>query len=101
MEPPGPQLLAGRTGSDRLRLAAAAAALVLAITSSGDVLVMAALLGTVTGDAIAFAAVLLASLSVLARWGTGSLAAVAGGQAVLGAAGVYGTAAAVGPAWSA
>jgi len=63
------------------------------------VLVVAALLGAATGDAAAFAAVLLAALSVLARWGTGSLAAVAGGQAVLGAAGVYGTAAAVGSSW--
>jgi hypothetical protein len=60
---------------------------------------VAALLGAVAGDAVAFAAVLLAALSVLARWGTGSLAAVAGGQAVLGAAGIYGTAAAVGSAW--
>ena len=99
VESPGPQLLAGRTGTDRLRLAAGAAALVLALTSSGDVLVVAVLLGAVAGDALAFAAVLLAAMAVLARWGTGSLAAVAGGQAVLGAAGVYGTAAAVGSSW--
>ena len=99
VEPPRPKLLAGRTGSARLRLAAVAAALLLAATSSGDVLVVAVLLGAAAGDGVGFVALLLAALATLARWGTSALPAVAGGQAVLGAGGVYGTAAAAGSAW--
>ena len=99
VEPPRPQLLAGRTGTARLRLAAAAAALVLVGTSSGDVFVVAVLLGAVASDAIGFGALLLATVATVARWGSSGLPALAGGQAVLGAAGVYGTAAAVGSAW--
>lgn len=99
VEPPRSQLLAGRTRTDRLRLAAAAAALVLAATSSGEAIVLAVLLGAVAGDVFAFGAVLLAALSVVTRWGTGSLAALAGGQAVVGPAGLFGTGAAVGSAW--
>jgi hypothetical protein len=72
---------------------------VLAATSSGEAIVLAVLLGAVAGDVFAFGAVLLAALSVVARWGTGSLAALAGGQAVVGPAGLFGTAAAVGSAW--
>ena len=99
VEPPGPQLLAGRTSTDRLRLAAAAAALVLAATSSGEVVALAVLLGVVAGDVFAFAACLLGAMAVVARWGTGSLPALAGGQAVAGAAGLFGSGAAVGSAW--
>jgi hypothetical protein len=72
---------------------------VLAAASSGDALMVAVLLGAVAGDVFAFGAVLLAATAVLARWGTGSLAALAGGQAVLGPAGVHGTGAAIGSAW--
>src|SRR5260221_532360 len=55
--------------------------------------------GGVVGGGVAFGAVALAALAVVARWGTGWLAALAGGQAVLGPAGLFGTAAAVGSAW--
>jgi hypothetical protein len=99
VEPPRPKLLAGRTGSARLKLAAGAAALLLAATSSGDLLVVAVLLAAVAGDGVGFVALLLAALATMARWGGSGLPAVAGGQAVLGAAGVYGTAAAAGSAW--
>lgn len=95
VEPPLAELPARRTPGVRaltpfragdLRVAVATAATALAVTASGDVFVLAALLAAVSASRVAAAGVLLAAGAVLGRWGTGALAAVAGGQAVLGSA---------------
>jgi len=62
-------------------------------------LLVAALLGMAAADATAFAAVALAAVAMMVRWGSGSLSALAGGQAVLGPAGLAGSGAAIGAAW--
>lgn len=103
VEPPRPVVppRAGLTISsvDRLRTAAAAAALVLAVTSRGDALGLAVLLAVVAWRPLAAAAAGAALVAVSWRWGSTSLEAIAGAQAVLGPAGVVGpTRAAVG-AW--
>lgn len=69
-----------------LRLAVLVAAGAVVLTSTGDVVLLAVLLGLVARDLVAGATALLVAASVVARWGTTSLAALAGGQAVLGAA---------------
>jgi len=80
-----------------LRLAAVAGALVLAVTSRGDAVVLAALLALAAwrpAPAISVGAALVATSW---RWGSSSLEAIAGAQAVLGPAGWVGpTLAAVG-----
>jgi hypothetical protein len=59
----------------------------MALTSTGDVLLLGVLLGVVAGDVEAGAASVLAGLVVLGRFGTTSLAALAGAQHVVGPAG--------------
>jgi hypothetical protein len=81
-----------------LEAALAAAALVLAVSSRGEMLVLAALLAPAARRPASIAAALgLAGAAVAssARWGTTSLDALAGAQSVLGPAG------GVGPAWGA
>ncbi|HEV3227096.1 MAG TPA: hypothetical protein VGZ52_09680 [Acidimicrobiales bacterium] len=75
------------------------AAFALAVTSRGDVVVLAVLLGFGAGVADSGVAVAFALSSALVRWGSSSLAAIAGAQAVLGPAGWTGSAPAVASAW--
>ena len=102
LESPGPHLPA-RTGSlaalGPFRLSAAGAAVVLALFSTGHVLVLAVLLAVLVAHPAAVGAVLLAGVAVLGRWGTSSLDAVAGAQSVLGPAGAVGPQAAAASAW--
>ena len=86
------------TQSEALRTAAAAAALVLAVLSRGDVLVLAALLVIAAWRPWALA-VVPAMLASAWRWGSTSLDALAGAQAVLGPAGFVGPAAAAAASW--
>ena len=101
MEPPVADL-PGRRQGDRLgavaplRLGAAGAALVLGLASSGDALLLAVLLGVAAADGVVFGAAAVVALSTLVRWGTTSLPALAGAQAVLGPAVVTGPDLAVG-----
>jgi hypothetical protein len=74
-----------------LRLAAAAAAIALAVLARGDVFALALLLVIVARRPASTAAVLLVGASVLVRWGSTSLDALAGAQAVFGPAAVVGS----------
>jgi len=99
VEPPGAHLPPRHwlTEPTVLRAAAAGAAAVLAITSSGDALVLAAALGLAAWRPAPALAVSAALVATSWRWGSSSLEAVAGAQAVLGPAGWVGpTMAAVG-----
>ena len=69
------------------RLAAAAAALVLALTSRGDVVVVGVALTVAAWRPVAALAVAAAVGASAWRWGSASLEDVAGAQAVLGPAG--------------
>lgn len=82
-----------------LRTAASVAALVLAVLSRGDVVVLAALLALAAWHLPAVGAVVPALLASAWRWGSTSLDALAGAQAVLGPAGWTGPAAAAASAW--
>lgn len=103
VEPPGPVLptRAGLTISsiDRLRVAAAAAAVVLALASRGDALVLAGLLALAAWRPLAVGAVAPALVAASWRWGSTSLEAVAGAQAVLGPAGLVGPGRSAAAAW--
>ncbi|MBV8387247.1 MAG: hypothetical protein JO248_03740 [Acidimicrobiia bacterium] len=91
LEPLGPNL---RSRSHRslttLQVGALAGAGVMALTSAGDVLLLGVLLGVAAGDVEAGVASLLAGLVVLGRFGSTSLAALAGAQHVVGPAGTSG-----------
>jgi hypothetical protein len=82
-----------------LRLAAAAAVLVLAGTSRGDSLVLGVLVVLLAGRPTALVAVGGAFVASAWRWGDSSLEALAGAQAVLGPAGGVGPAPAAAGAW--
>jgi len=71
----------------------------MAATSSGDVLLLGVLLGFAAADLAVGATGVVVGLAVVGRWGTSSLAALAGGQAVVGAAGVTGPALLAASAW--
>ncbi len=105
VEPPRPILpaRAGLTISTRtlVRIAASAAALLLAVLSRGDAFVLAALLTLAAWHLPALPAVLAALLATSWRWGSTSLEAWAGAQAVLGPAGVVGPGRAAAGAWCA
>jgi len=75
------------------------AALAMAISSRGDVVVLALLLGFGAMRRASGVAIALALTASLVRWGSPSLGAIAGAQAVLGPAGWTGSAAAVASAW--
>ena len=62
----------------------------MAVTSAGDVLLLGVLLGVAAGNVEGGAASVLAGLVVLGRFGTTSLAALAGAQHVVGPAGTTG-----------
>jgi len=73
----------------------------MALTSTGDVLLLGVLLGVAAGDVEAGAASVLAGLIVLGRFGTTSLTALAGAQHVLGPAGATGPLALAAASWCA
>ena len=82
-----------------LRLAATAGALALVLSSSGDAVLVAVLLGLVAVDVAVAGVGALVALAVLGRWGTTSLSALAGLQAVVGPAGLRGSAIATASSW--
>jgi len=71
----------------------------MAVSSRGDVLVLALLLGLAAAQLESGVATVLAGVAVLLRWGTTSLGALAGAQAVLGAAGLTGPTPAAMSSW--
>ena len=88
-------------GLSPLRAGLASAAALMAATSVGDVLLLGVALAVVAADVVVGAGVALAAASVLVRWGSSSLGALAGNQAVLGGAGWSGSVAAAASAWCA
>lgn len=82
-----------------IRAGAIGAAGVSAAFSQGHVVVLALLLGLAAGRVSSGAAAAGAAAAVLLRWGSPSLGALAGGQSVLGGAGLTGTSAAAASAW--
>jgi hypothetical protein len=84
-----------------LRTWAAVAALVLAVSSRGDVAVLAVLLVLVRPRPATVVAVVGALVAEGWRWGATSLDAIAGAQAVLGPGGWTGTGASAASAWAA
>ena len=81
------------------RLAAAAAATVLALSGTGDAIFLAVLLGLAAADVWTGATATAVAVSLLIRHGTTSLTAVAGAQAVLGPSGLSGPALAAAASW--
>ena len=73
----------------------------LAASSRGDAVVLVVALALAAGSVLATVALIGALAGVVLRWGSSSLGAVAGAQAVLGPAGWTGGAAAVASAWAA
>lgn len=84
-----------------LRLGAAVAVAMMAGSSTGDALAAGVLLGLAAGDVVAGVTGVLAGIAVLGRWGSTSLAALAGGQAVMGPAGWTGPPGLVLSSWAA
>lgn len=91
MEPPGPGLHRG----------AAAGAAALIVLSTGDVFLLAALLGVAAASAAAGLTSTAVAVALATRWGSSSLAAAAGAQAVLGPALVVGPWPALASGWCA
>jgi hypothetical protein len=105
VEPSGPHVRPG-IGSLGLTIevvatAAAAGGALVGATSSGDVLLLGALTGFAALDLTAGVAAVLVAVSVLIRWGSSSLAALAGAQAVVGSAAWHGSPASALAAWCA
>jgi hypothetical protein len=73
----------------------------MALSSTGDVLLLAVLLGVAAADVAVGTAAVLGALAVLGRFGTTSLAALAGAQHVVGPAGTTGPVALAGAMWCA
>lgn len=89
------EVVAGR----RLHVALVSAAAVVALTSSGDAFFLAALLGLVAADIAVAGVGALVAMSLTIRYGTSSLAAAAGAQAVLGPGGLVGDPLSAAAAW--
>ncbi|HVM54014.1 MAG TPA: hypothetical protein VM262_12520 [Acidimicrobiales bacterium] len=77
---------------------AAAAAVALVLLSEGHLLVLGVFVAVIAATPAGAATAFLATTAVLLRWGSPSLAAVGGGQAVLGPALVVGDTVAAGSA---
>ncbi|MDQ6797933.1 MAG: hypothetical protein M3011_07930 [Actinomycetota bacterium] len=92
---------ATRYNKDLLGLGAAAGLAMMVVTSTGDVMAAGVLLGLMAGDLAAGAIGVLAGIAVIGRWGSSSFAALAGGQAVVGAAGWSGPPGMVLSSWAA
>lgn len=90
------EVVAGR----RLHVALVAAASAVALTSSGDSFVLAALLGLVAADIAVAGVAALVAASLTIRYGASSLGAAAGAQGVLGPALSTGDPYSVAAAWS-
>lgn len=86
---------------DELRSAAGVGAAALTLTSSGEVVLLAALLGLAAGELMAAVVAMLATGAVALRWGTTSLEAITGAQSVLGPGVTVGPIAAVAATWCA
>lgn len=103
VEPPGPELpvrsILNDLGPRAIYLALAAATVVLGVSSRGDALVLASVLAGVVGLRVAASAVVLAVIASSWRWGSTSLEALSGAQAVLGPAGGVGPATAALGSW--
>lgn len=82
-------------------MALVAAASALALTSSGDSFLLAALLGLVAADIAVAGVAALVATSLTIRYGASSLAATGGAQAVLGPAISTGDGFSIGAAWAA
>lgn len=87
--------------ADEVSSGAVAGAVALALSSSGEVVLLAVLLGIAAGEVLAGAVAVLATGSVAIRWGTTSLDAIAGAQSVLGPGVAVGPAAAAASTWCA
>lgn len=72
----------------------------MAATMSGDALAAGVLLGLAAADVTAGAMGVLVGIAIVGRWGSTSLAALAGGQAVVGAAGWSGPVGMVVSSWT-
>ncbi len=83
-----------------LRNAAFAAGSALTLTGRGDMWTLALAFGVADASAVTALVVGLAAAATLARAGTAGLADVAGGQAVLGAAGFTGSGLAIAATWA-
>lgn len=84
---------------EELRTGAGAGAAALALSSTGEIVLLAVLLGAAAAERVVAAVAILATGAVAVRWGSTSLDAIAGAQAVLGPAAVVGPAAAAASAW--
>jgi hypothetical protein len=93
VEPPRPDV-PHRATLTAQRPALAAAATALALSSHGNVLLLAALLALVAARPAPGVAAVLAAGSAVVRWGSPSLGAIAGAQSVLGPAVTVGPSAA-------
>lgn len=87
--------------SEELRTGAGAGAAVLALSSSGEVVLLAVLLGVAAGELLAGVVAMLAVGSVAIRWGTTSVDAITGAQTVLGPAAAVGPLVAAASTWCA
>ena len=101
VEPPRPHVPSGHRLSpvEALRLGAAAAGLVMAALSRGDSLVVAAVLALAAWRPIPVLALAPALVASSWRWGSTSLEALSGAQAVLGPAGWVGPRTAAAASW--
>ena len=72
--------------SDELRTGAGVGAASLALSSTGEVVLLAVLLGAAAGELVVGAVAMMATAAVALRWGTTSLDAIGGAQTVLGPA---------------
>jgi hypothetical protein len=103
VEPPRPGLPARAGTRPTLSLpqiAAGAAAIALTLSSRGDALLLVVVLGALAAQPLRVAGVTGALVGSMLRWGTTSLGAIAGAQAVLGPAGWTGSSIAVASAWT-
>lgn len=89
----------GDLSAVHLRLGAAAAAAGLALTSSGEAVLLGLLLAVASGQVWTTAVATVAALAMGLRWGSTSLDAIAGAQSVLGPAGLVGSLGAAASAW--
>lgn len=86
---------------DGVRLGLASAALVLAVASRGDAMVLFALVAALSTRPLALAALAAAAVGASWRWGSSALVAWSSNQAVLGAAGFVGPRPAAAASWAA
>ncbi len=91
----------GGVSSDEVRAGAGVGAAALALSSTGEVVLLAVLLAGAAGELLAGAVAMMATASVALRWGTTSLDAIGGAQTVLGPAAVVGPLLAAASTWCA